>query len=128
MGVMVVMEDGEFNKSDYRKFIIGKGFPPVGGDISALKEMLERRLKHTEWLYPNIIVLDGGLAQLNTARKLVADIPLVAITKDKNHKPKAILGDKVIIDKFKKEILLINNEAHRFAIKYHRSKRKTFMI
>ncbi len=131
VGVMVVMENGEFKKSDYRKFKIRNS---SGNDIGALAEILERRLKHADWPWPNLIVLDGGLAQLNTAKRVyqgsalgihkgLALVDLIAVTKDEKHQPKVIIGDEIVANKYKKEILQINNEAHRFAIKYHRSKR-----
>lgn len=124
VGVQVVMENGKFKKSDYRKFKIRNS---KGNDIGALEEILIRRLRHTEWSYPNLIVVDGGLAHLNTARQIFNGLPLrnriVSVTKDIKHKPKAIIGNKNLISNYIKEILQINNEAHRFAIKYHRSKR-----
>ena len=126
VGVMVVMENGELKKDNYRKFIIRNS---QGDDIGALKEMLTRRLKHTEWSRPNLIVLDGGMAQLTTAKKILEKyqggtlILLVAVTKDDKHKAKAIIGDESVIKKYKKEILLINSEAHRFAVAFHRQKR-----
>jgi excinuclease ABC subunit C len=128
VGVMVVMEDGEFKKSDYRKFKIQDS---KGSDTGALVEMLNRRLKHTEWPYPNLVVVDGGLAQLNIAKKVFQGLPLVkiaAVTKDDHHKAKAIIGDEVIISKYKSQILQINAEAHRFAVKYHRSKRQLKLV
>ena len=136
VGVMVVMENGELKKSDYRKFKIQKS---KGDDIGALKEMLQRRLRHTEWNQPNLIVLDGGVAQMNAAKKATAPNPsltkegkrktisLVSVTKDNHHKAKAIIGDENIVKKYKKEILLINNEAHRFAIAFHRQKRSAII-
>jgi len=120
VGVMVVMEGNEFKKSDYRKFIIRDS---KGNDIAALKEMLERRLRHAEWRTPDLIVLDGGIAQLNIAKTIAGNIPVVAVTKDDRHKAKALIGDELFIKNSKNEILHINSEAHRFAIKYHRSKR-----
>ena len=131
VGVMVVMENGELKKSDYRKFKIQKS---KGDDIGALKEMLQRRLKHSEWSMPNMIVLDGGVAQLNAAKGIVHQInqgepliDLVAVTKDDKHKAKAIIGAENLVKKYKKEILLINSEAHRFAIAFHRQKRSAII-
>ena len=54
-------------------------------------------------------------------------ISLVSVTKDNHHKAKAIIGDENIVKKYKKEILLINNEAHRFAIAFHRQKRSAII-
>lgn len=123
VGVMTVVEDGEVNKSQYRKFKIKLD---KNDDTKNLKEILTRRLNHTEWPMPNLIVVDGGAGQLNAARE-VTNIPTVAVTKDERHKAKVILDLK---DKsLEKAILLANSEAHRFAIGYHRKLRnKGFRI
>jgi len=122
VGVMTVIENGRINKNEYRKFIIRDS---KQNDIAGLEEILKRRLKHTEWTLPQIIVVDGGKAQINIARKVLSNlqIKIVSVLKGKGHKPKAILGDKNITEKYSNNILLANNEAHRFAIKYHRQKR-----
>ncbi len=130
VGVMVVIENGEVEKNEYRKFKIKT--QSVSNDTGALKEMLERRLAHREWPYPNLIVVDGGMAQINTAKYILNkagfSIPIVSVVKDERHKPKAIMGDEKLTRKHKKEILLANSEAHRFAIAYHRKMRgKNFL-
>lgn len=125
IGVMIVVEDGEVKKADYRKFNIKT--VDKSDDIAALKEMLSRRLNHTEWQLPHIIVVDGGVAQKNVAEKVLKEygfkISVVAVVKDERHKPKNILGDKVLIKKYEKEILLANAKAHRFALASHRKLR-----
>ena len=125
VGVMTVLEDGEVVKSEYKKFKIRT--QTNANDTGALKEVLERRLAHTEWVYPNLIVVDGGLAQINVAKKILAklkiNIPIASVLKDEKHRPKAIMGDKVIAHKYEKEILLANAESHRFAIAYHKNMR-----
>jgi excinuclease ABC subunit C len=122
VGVMTVVEDGEAKKSDYRKFKI-KSFEGAD-DTRALKEILERRLTHPQWQLPKLMVVDGGKAQKNTAEKVLKElgsaIPVVGVVKDERHKPKNITGKRVLVEKYEKEILLANNEAHRFAITYHR--------
>ena len=121
VGVMVVLENGEPAKNEYRKFIIKES---KQNDIAALKEILERRLAHEEWAFPQIIVVDGGKAQIKVAREVLRTfgqkIPVVSVLKDERHRPKAVLGDKNISSKYSNDILLANNEAHRFAIQYHR--------
>ena len=128
VGVMVVMENGEFKKSDYRKFKIRNS---KGDDVHALQEILERRLKHIEWPSPNLIVVDGGLTQLNIAKKIIDQgltlVQIVSVTKNDKHKPKAIIGNVEFIKKYQKQILLINNEAHRFAISFHRQQRSVIL-
>lgn len=128
VGVMTVLEDGEPNKREYKKFKIKT---TEQGDIAALKELLTRRLTHNEWSLPNLIVVDGGKAQVNAARRILqthfgnapSSIPVVGVVKDDKHKPKNILGDIGLARIHEKEILEVNAEAHRFALAYHRSKR-----
>lgn len=130
VGVMVVVENGEVEKNEYRKFKIRTQSDT--NDTGALKEVLERRLLHSEWSYPGLIVVDGGLAQINTAKTILAKMDLkikvISVLKDERHKPKDILGDKQFAQKYEKEILLANSEAHRFAIAYHKKVRaKNFL-
>ncbi len=124
VGVMTVIENGLASKNEYRKFKIKLSSQ---NDIAGLKEILERRLNHPEWQFPNFIIVDGGIAQKNIAEKILQDaglkIPVIAVTKDERHRPKTIQGREELVEKYKKEILLANSEAHRFAIKYHREKR-----
>lgn len=129
VGVMTVVENSAVNKNEYRKFII-KGFD-TANDPGALREMLVRRLAHTEWPYPSAIVVDGNIIQTNVAREVLAelqlDIPVVAVTKDERHKAKAITGPQEIVENNKFAILLANNEAHRFAITFHKDRRSKAM-
>lgn len=130
VGVMVVVENGEVNKSEYKKFKIRT--QSDANDTGALAEVLERRLAHNEWPWPKMIVVDGGKAQINVAEKILnkygIKIPVVSVLKDEKHKPKDILGDKATARRYEKEILLANSEAHRFAIKYHKNMRdKNFL-
>lgn len=124
VGVMVVVEDNEPKKSDYRKFKIKTS---TNDDNASLKEMLERRFNHPEWPMPKLIVVDGGKAQVNTAEKALKvwgiGIPVVGVVKDEHHKPKGFLGDKAIIKNRDRAILLANSEAHRFAVGFHRQLR-----
>ncbi len=127
VGVMVVLEEGEPSKGEYKKFKIQTS---EQGDIAGLKELLTRRLKHDGadgWPLPSLIVVDGGKAQVNAARKVLQHagikVPIVGVVKDTKHKPKAILGDKAIGTMHEKEILLANSESHRFAIAYHKKMR-----
>ncbi len=130
VGVMTVIEDGEVQKSEYKKFKIRT--QNDANDIGALKEVLERRLAHTEWKYPDLIVMDGGVAQINVAQKVLKSlrlkIPIVSVLKDDKHKPKAILGSEESAIRYKRDIMLSNSEAHRFAIAYHKNMRnKNFL-
>jgi excinuclease ABC subunit C len=122
VGVMTVVEDGEAQKNDYRKFRIRSASP--GDDIGALREVLTRRLSHDEWPLPRLIAVDGSTAQMNAAEKVLEDygmaIPVVGVVKDEKHRPRDIRGDRDLINGRERDILLANAEAHRFAIGYHR--------
>lgn len=124
VGVMVVIEGGEKEKDQYRKFKLEED---KNDDYEGLRNLLERRFSHKEWRYPDLIVIDGGLPHKNIAEKIVTSfgllIPCVSVVKDERHKPKDILGDKIHVDYHKKDILLSNAEAHRFAIGYHKTLR-----
>ncbi len=124
-GVMTVVENDEPAKNEYKKFKIRT--QGDANDTGALREVLERRLNHQEWRYPSLIVVDGGVAQLNAAKsvliKMDIKIPVVAVLKDERHKPKDILGDSDLVSKYKHAILLSNSEAHRFGIAYHKNMR-----
>ena len=135
VGVMTVMEDGELKKSDYRKFIIKTAIK--GDDYGALKEVLSRRLNHLEWPLPEILVVDGGKGQLNVAIKTLQNIlpaetfskiKIVSVVKDDRHKARDIMGaetfSKIFTKKTRDQIFLLNQDTHRFAINFHRQKRK----
>lgn len=138
VGVMVVVENGEAEKSEYRKFKVRT----VRGadDTASLDEILRRRFGHTEWQYPKLVVVDGGKAQKMRAERVLkelgVEIPVVSVVKDERHRPREIFGlaDVLLImgtrasaDKkrsLEKDILFANAEAHRFAISYHRKIRE----
>lgn len=126
VGAMAVFSNGRPDKNEYRKFKIYTKNTP--NDTAMLKEILTRRFNHPEWPKPNLILVDGGKAQLNIAKKISKKIPIIALTKNKKH-----VGEKVITDTVKtihlsklptevKNLLLqIDSEAHRFAISYYRN-------
>jgi excinuclease ABC subunit C len=120
IGVMVVMLNGQFLKHEYKKFII-KG-QENADDGKALFEVLTRRFKHTEWEKPNLIVTDGNKVQLGIAQHFFKDA--VSIVKDDKHRAREVLNGEVLKEKNIKEeeIIKINAEAHRFAIKFFREK------
>jgi excinuclease ABC subunit C len=131
VGVMVVVEEGVPDKSQYRKFRIKTA--KAGDDAGALREVLSRRLGHDEWALPRLIAVDGSTAQINAARRVLAEygmaIPVVGVVKDEKHRPRGINGDRELIEGHERDILLANSEAHRFAIGYHRNKsRKNLVI
>ena len=125
VGVMTVLDHGESHPQEYRKFIV-KGFTRAH-DIGALGEIFERRLAHTEWPFPQLIVVDGALPQKSKIESILntrgIQIPVVAVVKNEKHKPKGILGLKKFTEKYKREIILANAESHRFALSFHRKRR-----
>jgi excinuclease ABC subunit C len=124
VGVMVASIDGELTKNEYRKFKISI---EQNNDIAGLVEILSRRLNHSEWAYPDIIVVDGNERQYEFALKVLQarriNIPVIAVTKDERHKASSFIGNLELITKYKDNIVAINAEAHRFAVKYHRERR-----
>ncbi len=125
VGAMVLFEKGNFNKKGYRLFKIKKAAP--GNDIAALEEILKRRLKHKEWKYPDLILVDGGKAQVNIFEKIINNnklkIPVIGIAKNK--KEKIVLG-KAKIDvsdsDFLNHLKKIRDEVHRFANSFRKKK------
>ncbi|MCW9054714.1 MAG: GIY-YIG nuclease family protein [Candidatus Pacebacteria bacterium] len=123
-GVMTVIVDGEAQKGEFRKFKVSRD---ANNDVAALREVLSRRLGHSEWRYPKLIVVDGGAAQVNIAKKVLAEygyaIPVVGVVKDEHHRPKGFVGDKDYMKEYERDIVLANAEAHRFSVLYHRKLR-----
>jgi excinuclease ABC subunit C len=130
VGSMVVFENGEPNKDEYRKFKIKTVFGP--NDIGMLTEVLERRFgaRHRgdpRWRLPNLILIDGGLAQANAAKKVLLRaglrIPIIGIAKGPERKRNDIIG--AVPKGVRKETLVhVRDEAHRFAIGYHKNLRR----
>ncbi|MEA3322628.1 MAG: GIY-YIG nuclease family protein [Patescibacteria group bacterium] len=129
---MVVFVNGVSEKSQYRKF---KVKATIGiNDIGAMREVLARRMNHLDdWGVPQLIILDGGKGHINMAddlwNKLDISIPVVAVAKGPTRKKLDIYKSAVIgvDDKLLKDKILIENlreEAHRFAIKYHKQLRE----
>ena len=123
VGVMTVVIGGEAYKSEYRKFKIQS---VTNNDVAALSEMLERRLNHPEWQLPRIVVVDGSKPQVRAAERVFKKagvvIPIIGVVKNEFHKPERLIGDEKLIQEFEKDILLANNEAHLFSIRWHRKR------
>ncbi len=125
VGVMTVVEESRPNKQEYRQFKLREKHG--GNDLSALGEILTRRLKHSEWPLPEILVVDGAKLQYEVAERILHEaglaIPVVGVVKDSRHQPERLIGPESLIERFEKEILLVNSEAHRFALTFHRKRR-----
>jgi excinuclease ABC subunit C len=133
-GSMVTFINGKPDKNFYRRFKIKIEEKP--NDIAMLKEVLSRRFNHPEWPYPDLVLLDGGRAQLNAALEVLnqhksaksASISVLALAKRKNEL--FIEGQKnpILLKNLPREIfnliLQLRDEAHRFAISYHKKLRE----
>ena len=132
-GSMVVFVHGEPQKSEYKRFKI----KTVNGsnDTAMIKEIITRRFLHA-WAHPDVILIDGGTPQVNAAynatRALHISIPIVGIAKGPQRKNTVCvfgpmnLSVKNQIQKNKKIFILVRNEAHRFAVAYHRLLRSPY--
>lgn len=129
VGSMVVFEKGRPKRSDYRKFRI-RGVQGAD-DYASMEEVLTRRLSHYE-NYPDLIMMDGGRGQVNIALKVMQqlniEVPVCGMVKDDKHRTRGIYFHNIElpIDRDSEGFRLvtrIQDEAHRFAIEYHRSLR-----
>ncbi|MEK7516206.1 MAG: excinuclease ABC subunit C, partial [Patescibacteria group bacterium] len=127
-GSMVVFENGEPKKSDYRKFRI----KTVRGsnDVAMLTEVLRRRFGNTDWPKPDIMLIDGGKGQVNAARLVLAEagvkIPVIGIAKGPARKKDEFIYERGnwelarITELYSYILKHVRDESHRFAIRYHR--------
>ncbi len=153
VGSMVVFEKGKAKRSDYRKFRIQSVSGP--DDYACMKEVLTRRFIHgmeeKEALnrkeinqefgsftkFPDLLLMDGGRGQVNIAlqvlEELHLEIPVCGMVKDDNHRTRGLYYQNVEIpidthSEGFKLITRIQDEAHRFAIEYHRSLRSKAQV
>lgn len=128
-GSMAVFSGGAADKSQYRLFKIRHA--PANDDLRALEETITRRLRHKEWPFPDLILIDGGKPQVDYISKVLqilrVNISLAGISKfgkDKLVFPaKTRKSLKELINSAKNVLLEARNEAHRFALKSSRRKR-----
>ncbi|MBI2032324.1 MAG: excinuclease ABC subunit UvrC [Candidatus Levybacteria bacterium] len=134
VGSMVVFSNGEKNSASYRRFKIK--FPPkvIPNDFAMMQEVIQRRIKRNDWPFPDLIIADGGKGQVSSVKKILdenkVNIPLIGLAK----------REEIIIISNLKEIRLpknsdalklvmrIRDEAHRFAITYHRKLRSKHLF
>ncbi|RDY29848.1 excinuclease ABC subunit UvrC [Lachnotalea glycerini] len=143
VGSMIVYENGNPRRSDYRKFKIKSVSGP--DDYASMNEVLTRRFTHgieemntkeaaydSFTKFPDLIMMDGGRGQVNIASKVLDElklsIPVCGMVKDDNHRTRGLYyqNKEIPINKNSegfKLITRIQDEAHRFAIEYHRSLR-----
>ena len=141
VGSMVVFINGVSDRAEYRKFKLRR---QQNDDAASLQEVLTRRLKHAEWDYPDLIILDGGAPQVNAVRplleahhipffgrdksgdhtrnaavQLLLPTPSQASTPDRSSTPSTTSLPLDPHSPLAKLIARIDDEAHRFAITYH---------
>lgn len=148
VGSMVVYEKGKPKRSDYRKFKLRTVTGP--DDYGSMYEVLTRRFSHgmkeqqtlkqrqiendygSFTRFPDLIMMDGGKGQVNVALRVLEElklnIPVCGMVKDDNHRTRGLYyhNEEIPIDRHSegfKLITRIQDEAHRFAIEYHRSLR-----
>lgn len=153
VGSMVVYENGKPKRSDYRKFRIKTVTGP--NDYASMKEVLTRRFSHgleeigqirekgvdekfgSFTRFPDLLMMDGGRGQVNIALEVLdelhLDIPVCGMVKDDNHRTRGLYYNNVEIpiDRHSEGFRLITriqDEAHRFAIEYHRSLRSKSQV
>lgn len=126
---MVVFRNGSVSKKDYRKYKIvsAEGKPD---DFKSMQEVVYRRYKDYEDL-PSLVVIDGGKGQLSSALEVIrglglADLPVVGLAKREEEIFKPHTSESILLDRDSAALHLIQrirDEAHRFAITFHRKLR-----
>ena len=142
-GSMVVFEEGKPAKDKYRKFKIRSVVGP--NDVAMMEEMMRRRVKRWRggkvgrgWELPQVMVIDGGLPQVNRVQAVLDElgvkVPIVGLAKGFDRKQ-----DRLVFDRSNEELARVavrgkelfqraRDEAHRFAVKYHRVLRSKKLI
>ncbi len=153
VGSMVVFEKGKTKRSDYRKFRIQSVAGP--DDYACMREVLTRRFRHgmeeqsrlkeqdldnslgSFTRFPDVLMMDGGRGQVNIALSVLEElnihIPVCGMVKDDNHRTRGLYYNNVELpidsrSEGFKLITRIQDEAHRFAIEYHRSLRSKSQV
>lgn len=134
VGSLVVLINGQPDPGQYRRFRIRGS--TTANDVAMIKEVLRRRLTHSEWTYPNLLLVDGGQGQVAAAQSILSenglDIPVAGLAKRR---------EELIVEKGGKfefvrlplnypailPLLRIRDEAHRFALSYHRRLRQKLL-
>ena len=131
---MVVMINGEMDSSLYRRFKIRGFYNDKPNDFAMISEVISRRLNHNDWPSPDLMVIDGGKGQVTSAKnelkKYKKNIALIGLAKREETIITSNLS-QVNLSKNDKALLLImriRDEAHRFAVSYHRKLRSKLFI
>lgn len=136
VGSMVVFINGAAVRSEYRKFKIHTS---RNDDLKSMKEILTRRLRHKDWDYPDLIILDGGATQVGAVLPLVEEynIPVIGRDKSGDHSKSAKVkivtstGNTIELSgssHIARLIARVDEESHRFAITYHTLLKRKSML
>jgi excinuclease ABC subunit C len=133
-GSMVVFANGEKDSSSYRRFKIKKDYHNKPNDFAMMQEVLQRRLAHKDWPKPSLIIVDGGKGQVSSVKEIFnqmsLEIPLIGLAK----RDETIITNDLREIKLPKNshalqlIMRLRDEAHRFAITYHKKLRSKQFI
>ena len=144
-GVMVVATPDGFDKKSYRKFAIKAPALPIGGDDYAMmREVLQRRFAHAgekEWVLPQLVLIDGGAGQLGVAQEVMQELKIEGVTavgiakgQDRNAgREKFFQAGREMFTLPENSPVMhflqrLRDEAHRFAIGAHRTKRAKTLV
>lgn len=139
VGSMVAFVNGAADRSEYRKFKLRH---QKNDDTANLREVIERRLKHPEWEFPQLVILDGGINQVNAVRDLLATQDIAVIGRDKSGDHTRNAQVNIVVPQtdgyrtltlasdshIAKLIARIDDEAHRFAVTYHTLLKRKSML
>ena len=127
---MVVFTDGEPDKSEYRRFKL-KTVEGSPDDFASMQEVTLRRYRDAKEPLPDLIVIDGGKGQLSSALEVIrgvglAEIPVIGLAKEFEHIFRENISEPLVLPRHSEALRLvqqIRDEAHRFAVGYHRKLR-----
>ncbi len=131
-GSLVTFKGNRKSIKNYRLFNVRAH--TKGDDPRALREVLDRRLTHTEWQYPDLIIIDGGKSQLSQLKHI--DLPIIGIAKYNREAQRATLyspySDRGVAltslpESIRQTLLRMRDEAHRFAIKQQRKRQAKYI-
>ena len=139
---MVVFINGASARSEYRKFKIRTS---TNDDLKSMQEVLTRRLKHREWDFPDLIILDGGATQVKAVLPLLEPYNIPVIGRDKSGDHAKSAGVKLVVPDTTSSLNLkyqelptgshiarliarVDEESHRFAITYHSLLKRKSML
>lgn len=138
-GSMVVFVEGRRAPQFYRKFKIRAEAKP--NDVAMMKEIISRRMRHPEWKYPDLMIIDGGKGQLRSALSAISQYQnkeektpffIAALAKRKTElflpgRKESAAGEHLPLDA-RRFLLRMRDEAHRFAISYHKILRRKNLL